>query len=207
MAIKNIIFDFGGVLIDWNPEYLFRKVFDDENEMRFFLREVCSNDWNLKQDEGRTFEEAIRLLSEEHPQYKDEIAQYFSRWLETVGGDIAENSSLIEALKPNYRLFGLTNWSAETFPLAYRKYPFFKALDGIVVSGEEKLIKPDHRIYQRLLERYDLILGESVFIDDSKPNIDAALELGFKVVHYSEQVNLKEELVKLGIQIDQTILS
>ncbi len=207
MAIKNIIFDFGGVLIDWNPEYLFRKVFDDENEMRFFLKEVCSNDWNLKQDEGRTFEEAIRLLSEEHPKYKDEIAQYFSRWLETVGGDIAENSSLIEALKPNYRLFGLTNWSAETFPLAFRKYPFFKALDGIVVSGEEKLIKPDHRIYQRLLERYDLIPGESVFIDDSKPNIDAALELGFKVVHYSEQVNLKEELVNLGVQIDQTILS
>ena len=199
MKIKNIIFDFGGVLIDWNPRYLYRNVFQDEAEMEYFLKDVCSTEWNIRQDAGRPLNEATEELVKEIPQYEKEIRNYYSDWVKMVGGAIEENAALIKDLKDKYRLFGLTNWSAETFPIVFDQYPFFKELEGIVVSGTEKIIKPDARIYQLLLTRYGLRANESLFIDDNQENINAANRLGFKTIPLLKEVNLKDELERLGL--------
>jgi 2-haloacid dehalogenase len=138
--LKNIVFDFGGVLIDWNPVYLYKKVFDSEEQMSYFLENICSSEWNIQQDKGRPLSEATELLQKKHPEYKNEIEMYYGRWTEMLGGLFEENVKLIKPLKEKYKVYGLTNWSAETIPHAMERYGFFKDLDGIVVSGEEKLI-------------------------------------------------------------------
>jgi 2-haloacid dehalogenase len=197
--IKNIVFDFGGVLIDWNPRYLFRHVFADSAEMEFFLENVCTSKWNLNQDAGNPLEKGTRDLQAKFPEYYNEIELYYKNWIQMIGGDIAENSRLVKPLKEKYRLFGLTNWSAETFPLVYEHYPFFKDLEGIVVSGTEKLIKPDKAIFDVLLKRYQLCANECLFIDDNLDNILASKELGFNTLHLAPQIQLEAELVRLKL--------
>jgi len=200
-VIRNIVFDFGGVLVDWNPEYLFKDVFSDKSELDHFLENVCTPDWNEKQDAGRSLSDAIRTLQERHPKYKDEIRLFYDEWTTMLSGPIQQNVALLKPLKVNYRLFGLTNWSAETFPIAYDLYPLFGEFEGIVVSGEEKLAKPDERIYLLLLERYALAAAECLFIDDNARNIQAATALGFNTLHLNTDVCLKEELIQLGIRV------
>ena len=197
--LKNIIFDFGGVLIDWNPEYLYRKVFEKEEDMAHFLENICRYDWNLLQDEGRPLAEGTRLLQEKFPAYTDEIAMYYGRWEEMLGDTYDENTNLIVPLKERYKVYGLTNWSAETLPLAMKRYNFFQELDGMVVSGEEKMVKPDRRLYEVLLERYALRAEESLFIDDNAANIETARDLGFQVVHFTGELNLEQWLREKGI--------
>ncbi len=199
--IRNIVFDFGGVLVDWNPEYLFKDVFKDKSELDHFLENICTPDWNEKQDAGRLLSEAIRTLQRRHPKYHEEIRLYYDEWTTMLGGLIEQNVALLEPLKMNYRIFGLTNWSAETFPIACDLYPFFGDFEGIVVSGEERLAKPDERIYLLLLERYGLSVEECLFIDDNARNIEAATALGFDTLHLTGNVSLKEELILLGIRI------
>jgi len=193
-SLKNIVFDFGGVLIDWNPLYLYRNIFDTEEEVNHFLENVCRYDWNILQDAGRPLAEATRVLQDQHPAYREEIAIYYGRWDEMLGGTIEENVKLIRPLKEKYGIYGLTNWSAETIPIAMDRYDFFNDLDGIVVSGAEKIIKPDPRIYQILLERYGIQAEESLFIDDNYANIEAAQQLGFQTIHLEEEINLEEIL-------------
>ena len=195
MQLQNIVFDFGGVLIDWDPIYLYKDIFETEEELSFFLENVCRYDWNVLQDAGRPIAEATLLLQKDHPEYSKEIAYYYGRWEEMLGGIIDENVKLIKPLKEKYKIYGLTNWSSETLPLAMERYSFFKDLDGIVVSGDEKIIKPDPKIYEVLLNRYDLDAKASLFIDDNADNIKAAEKMGFKTVHFTEEVNL-EELLK-----------
>jgi len=192
--LKNIVFDFGGVLIDWNPVYLYKEVFETEEEMNYFLEHVCRYDWNLLQDAGRSLAEGTRLLQEKYPKYAEEIAMYYGRWDEMLGDTYDENTKLIKPLKEKYKVYGLTNWSAETLPLAMKRYDFFQDMDGIVVSGEEKMVKPDRRLYEILLERYSLRGGESLFIDDNAANIETARELGFQVLHFTGEMNLEEWL-------------
>lgn len=194
MEIKNIIYDFGGVLMDWNPRYLFRNIFEDEMEMEYFLKEVCSLEWNSQVDAGRAFGLIVEELIALFPKYENEIRLYQSHWINMVGGPIEENVATIYNLKDKFRLFGLTNWSAETFPLVFEKYHFFKEFEGIVVSGDEKIIKPDERIYKILLERYGLNATECLFIDDNKNNIIAAEELGFQCIYLEEGMDLMKEL-------------
>lgn len=201
VVIRNIVFDFGGVLVDWNPEYLFKDVFQDKAELEHFLENICTPDWNEKQDAGRLLSEAIRTLQRRHPKYHEEIRLYYDEWTTMLGGLIEQNVALLEPLKMNYRIFGLTNWSAETFPIACDLYPFFGDFEGIVVSGEERLAKPDERIYLLLLERYGLSVEECLFIDDNARNIEAATALGFDTLHLTGNVSLKEELILLGIRI------
>lgn len=200
MDIKNIVFDFGGVLIDWNPEYLYKGIFQDEQELTFFLHEVCNAGWNLKQDEGRPFFDGIAELSKKFPQYIDKIELYYTHWIKMIGGEIEQNTSLIKELRLSYRLFGLTNWSSETFPLVYGKYAFFKDLEGIIVSGKEKLVKPNREIYNLLLSRYGLNPEQSLFIDDSEQNIKTAQKMGFNVVHFTNSSDLKKDLEGLGLK-------
>lgn len=201
MEIKNIVFDFGGVLMDWNPVYLYRDIFVKKEELDFFLKNVCNDEWNQQQDAGRPFQEAIDELIPHFPEYKHHIEWYFTHWIKMIAGEIKENTAVLKGLKGHYRLFGLTNWSAETFPLVYNQYSFFQDFEGIVVSGKEKLIKPDARIYQLLLSRYDLKAEQCLFIDDNKKNIDKARELGFQVIHLADGVNLSEEVKKLGLEM------
>ena len=199
--IRNIVFDFGGVLVDWNPEYLFKDVFTDRSELDHFLENICTPDWNEKQDAGRPLSEAIRTLQVKHPKYRDEIRLYYEEWTTMLGGPIEQNVALLRPLKTSYRLFGLTNWSAETFPIASDLYPFFGEFEGIVISGVERLAKPDERIYLLLLERYQLTASECLFIDDNERNILVAKTLGFHTIHLGNCVCLEEELTRLGIRV------
>jgi 2-haloacid dehalogenase len=199
MAIKNIIFDFGGVLIDWNPRYFYKDVFNDTEEMEYFLTNVWSPQWNMKHDAGFSFSEITHELQKLHPKYWNEIEMYQYNWEVMIKGEISDNTILLNPLKSKYRLFGLTNWSAEAFPVIYPKYEFFKVFEGIVVSGEEKVIKPGKEIYQLLLNRYSLLANESLFIDDSLKNIETADELGFSTIHFNGAQSLKEQLISLRL--------
>ncbi len=200
MNITNIIFDFGGVLIDWDPKYLYKKVFNDKNELNHFLTNVLPPDWNVRFDEGNDMQKNINELSKQNPKYKNEIQMYKDRWTEMLKGDMPQNTQLLEPLSKKYNLYGLTNWSAETFPIAYEKYNFFKIFKGIVVSGEEKLVKPNPDIYKILLSRYKLNPENSLFIDDLLKNIEAAKTLKINTIHYKNDINLQNELVKFGIK-------
>lgn len=197
--IKNVIFDFGGVLIDWNPAYLYRKEFTSESDMNWFLENICTPEWNIQQDAGRSLAEATEILQKEHPQHKEMIELYYARWDEMLGGTIEENVRVLDKLKEKYPLYGLTNWSAETIPIAYSRYDFFNYLEGIVVSGDEKLIKPDPKLYQVLLDRYKLKANESLFIDDNFHNIETAREMGFHTIHFTDNMDLEKEVKEMGV--------
>jgi 2-haloacid dehalogenase len=195
-----VIFDFGGVLVDWNPRYLYSKLFgDDEAGMERFLAEVTTPEWNLKQDAGRSWDEAVRLLTDEHPDHADLIAAYKLRWDETLKGPIDDSLHILRDLKDaGHPLYGLTNWSHETFPIARARYDFFGWFDGIVVSGEEGTIKPDPKLYETLLERYDIDPSRAIFIDDNKVNVEAAEALGIHGIHFHTPAQLRADLVALG---------
>ncbi|MDD2474847.1 MAG: HAD family phosphatase [Dysgonamonadaceae bacterium] len=197
--LKNIIFDFGGVLVDWNPAYLYRNEFESESEMNYFLENICTPEWNIKQDEGRTLAEATETLQKEYPEYKEMIGLFYGRWEEMLKGDIKENVSVLKKLKEKYPLYGLTNWSSELIDIAYKRFDFFKLFDGIVVSGDEKLIKPDPKLYDVLLSRFDIQANESLFIDDNEQNIVTARKMGFHTIHFIEGVDLENEIKKMGL--------
>lgn len=199
--LRNIVFDFGGVLIDWNPVYLYRDIFDKEEDMNWFLAKVCRYEWNVLQDAGRPLAEATRILQEQHPEFHEEIAMYYGRWPEMLGGTIDENVKLIKPLKEKYKVYGLTNWSAETIPFAMERYDFFNDLDGMVVSGEEKVIKPDPQLYRILLDRYSIQAEESLFIDDSYANIETARQLGFQTIHLDDGLDLERTLKEKNILV------
>ncbi len=196
MKVDTIIFDLGGVLIDWNPRYLYRKIFDEESQMEWFLEHVCNAEWNVQQDAGRTFEEAIDTLIPKYPEFKDQISAYHSRWSEMLGGPIKETVQLFEELstRKEQRLVALTNWSQQTFPIAQDRYAFLQLFENILVSGQEKMKKPDHEIYHLLIDRFEILPSKAVFIDDAEPNVNAAREVGLKAIHYKNPQQLKSEL-------------
>ena len=200
--IKTVVFDIGGVLIDWNPRHLFRKVFENGEEMEWFLANICTYEWNLQQDGGKLFSVATAELQENYPEYSDKIALYYGRWEEMLDGEIKGTVEIFRRLKSaGMPLYALSNWSHEAFPVAYGKYDFMKEFDGLVVSGYEKLLKPDHAIYRVLIQRYGVNPEEAVYIDDNKPNADAAAELGFNAIHFSSPEQLKTELRSLGLDV------
>ncbi len=195
-----VVFDLGGVLIDWNPRYLYRKLFDgDEAAMERFLGEVCTSDWNLQQDAGRPFAEACALLGERHPEHKNLIKAYHTRWFEMLAGPIEGTVEILRDLKARGTpLYALTNWSAETFPYALEQYDFLHWFRGIVVSGAEKLVKPDPRIYRLLLERYGIDPADAVYIDDNPGNAAVATDLGLHGIHFTTPDALRAELARIG---------
>lgn len=198
--MKDMIFDFGGVLVDWNPRRLYRKIFNSEKETEWFLSNVCTGEWNGQQDAGRPFAQGVALLKEQYPKYAKEIDMFYTRWEEMLGGEIPGMPQLLKELKERgYKLYGLTNWSAETFPMARSRFHVFDLLDGYVVSGEEKLIKPDPALFRRLLERFSLCAENCVFIDDSPANCAAARELGMTAVDFKSAEQLREVLKKIGV--------
>lgn len=195
--IKYVIFDLGGVLIDWNPEYLFKGVFKgDREKMQYFLHEVCSPAWNMEQDAGRSLAEGTQLLVNSHPEYEKEIRMYYGRWEEMLHGEIKPTRLILNELKSLHKvkLYALTNWSAETFPIAQNRFKFLNYFEGIVVSGDEKVRKPFKKIYEILLNRFDLKPQHCVFIDDSKDNVEGAEKAGIKGIHYKNSEQLRNEL-------------
>ena len=201
--IKTIIFDLGGVLINWDPRNMYRKIFSDEEEMEYFLANVCTMAWNEEQDGGRTWEEAINLLTPQFPKYKSEIAAYRERWVEMLDGSIQGTVDILKQLKASkqYRIYALTNWSGETFPTALELFDFLQLFEGILVSGDENLKKPDPKIYQLILDRYNIEAGEAVFIDDSARNVKAAKEMGIASIQFESPEALKTALKEYGISI------
>ena len=196
--IKNIIFDFGGVLLDWNPRYLYKSYFNNDEEMEHFLAEVCNGEWNIRQDAGRPFAEAVKELQAKFPEYTEAIQMYDDDWEKMLKCELPESIDLLKELKSmGYGIYGLTNWSAEKIGYAFANYSFFSLFDGIVVSGVEKVVKPDRKIYEILLERYSLKPGECVFIDDNRDNVDMAKVLGINAIRFDNIGDVKEHLETL----------
>jgi 2-haloacid dehalogenase len=198
--IDTVIFDLGNVLIGWDPRRLYRQLIDDEAQMEWFLREVCNSEWNEQQDAGRPWAEGTALLRARFPEHAELIDAYHLRWKETLVGPIDGSVAILAELKAHgVRLLALTNWSQETFPIARQLYPFLQWFEGIVVSGEECLVKPDSRIYQRLLERYAVDPTAALYIDDSARNVAAAEALGMHGWWFRDPAGLRERLVELGV--------
>ncbi|HKR76279.1 MAG TPA: HAD family phosphatase [Rhodanobacter sp.] len=201
-VVDAVVFDLGGVLIDWNPRYLYRRLFDDEAAMERFLSEVCTSAWNEQQDAGRPWREAVDSLSAQFPQHAGLIAAYRDGWRDMLGGVIQGSVDLLAELKARgVRLYALTNWSHETFPLAKEigMFDFLHWFEGIVVSGEERLVKPDPRIYQRLFERYAIDPARTIYIDDARRNVDAAVALGMHAWWFRGPEGLRGWLASHGL--------
>lgn len=197
--IDTIIFDLGGVLIDWNPEYVYLDVFaGDREKMRWFFDHVCTHDWNENQDAGYSLAKATEERVALFPEYEELIRMFYGRWTEMLGGAILDTVEILEKLisKKQYKIVALTNWSHETFPIALERFDFLHWFEGIVVSGEEGTRKPFNSIYEITLSRFDINAEHSVFIDDNLRNIEGAIALGINGIHFKspEQliINLRE---------------
>ena len=197
MKVKNIIFDLGSVLIDWNPEYVYLEAFKgNRKKMENFFDEVCTFDWNENQDAGYPLADATEDRIALFPEQADLIRMYYGRWEEMLRGSISGTVSILKKIVSNndYRAFALTNWSAETFPIALKRFDFLHWFEGIVVSGTEKTRKPFPEIYETTLERYDLKACESIFIDDNERNVAAANQLGIQTIKFLNPHQLKKDL-------------
>ena len=198
-----IIFDFGGVLIDWNPRYVYDQVFDSEEKIDWFFENICTSEWNEKQDAGRSLCEATEELVAEYPGHEKEIRAYYDRWEEMLGGPIHETVEILRGLidSKKYKIYALTNWSAETFPVAVQRYDFLQWFDGIIMSGEEKTRKPFPEIYQLLLDRFNVDAGKAIFIDDSIRNIKGAEAIGITGIHFQSPGQLLQDLDRNNITV------
>lgn len=193
--IKNIIFDFGAVLVDWNPRYLYGPYFNDEQKLNFFLETVCPYEWNTTVDAGRSTADAMAERIELYPEWEKEILMYYGSWIQMMGGYIEGMLPIVKELKDKgYKLYGLSNWSKETFPLIIEDYEVFKYLEGYVVSGFEGIKKPSPEIYQILLQRYNLKAEECIFIDDSPANIEAGQAQGISGILFTDAKSLRAQL-------------
>jgi len=199
--VETIIFDLGAVLIDWNPRYLYRKIYKTEAEIDWFLENICTHDWNEKQDAGRSFQEATKELLALHPQHEVAIRAWYGRWKETMNGPIQGSVDIFKELKNSgrYKIYALTNWSAETFPWALEKFDFLGWFDGIVVSGHEKTRKPFPEFFQILFDRYQVNPATSLFIDDNLRNIEDGKALGLPGILFTSPSQLREELQTLKV--------
>jgi 2-haloacid dehalogenase len=201
VTLSAVIFDLGGVLIDWNPRYLYRTLFDGDDEaMERFLAEVTSPAWNAEQDAGRSWHEAVETLAARHPDRRDLIAAYDERWEETLGGPIEGTVEILAELRHSgVRLAALSNWSAEKFPIARPRFPFLEWFETIVISGEIGVSKPDPRIYRQLLDRTGWTADACVFVDDSEANVRAAADLGMTAIRFEDPATLRADLRDLDL--------
>jgi 2-haloacid dehalogenase len=195
-----VVFDIGNVLLRWDPRNLYRKIFDDEAQMEWFLSTVCTADWNIEQDRGRDWDEAVALLVAQYPDHERPIRAFHDRWHETVAGAIEDNVAILNRLREaGVPTYCITNFSGPKFIEARQRYPFLAGFDGVIVSGDERVLKPDPAIYSLLLSRYGLEAGDCIFIDDSKANVEGARSVGMQAIHYVELLDLAAELRRHGI--------
>lgn len=198
------VFDLGGVFIDWNPMYLFRKLFDTEEQAQWFFDHVCTPDWNLAFDAGEIYAHGVVTKCAEHPKYWREIRAFDERWEEmTAGlydGTIAIRDELIAA---GLKTYAITNFSWEKWGSMLGKWPFLEKFDGVVVSGVEKIVKPDQRIYEIFCARYGLAAQNCVFIDDNPANVEGAIKFGMQALRFTSPEQLRADLVELGLPLKQ----
>lgn len=201
MAIKTIIFDLGGVLLDWNPLYVYRNYFDSPEKLNYFFGTICTPDWNEEQDAGRSIVEATQQLVEQFPEWEQPIRDYYGRWTEMLKAPIPETVELFRQLKDSgkYKIYALTNWQASLFEIALVRYNFLHWFDGRVVSGEEKTRKPHPEFYQRLLDRYHVDPAEAIFIDDNLRNVKGGEAVGIRGIHFTSAKELEKELKEMGV--------
>lgn len=193
--IKNIIFDYGGVLLDWNPHYLYDPYFGDKEKAEWFLTNICTYEWNAQHDGGHRVAEGTAELVAEHPEWKKEIEMYYGEFMQMMGGQIEGMEDCVKQLKDKgYHIFGLSNWSEETFALVRHVYPVLDLMEGMVISGIEKVMKPNHRIFEIALERFGIMADETVFVDDNPNNVKAACEVGIHGVLFSSRTQIENEL-------------
>jgi 2-haloacid dehalogenase len=191
-----IVFDLGGVLIDWKPEYVYRTIFKTEEEVQWFLHNITTGDWNEEQDAGKSLASATEELVAKFPEQEANIRVFYDRWEEMLGGPIQGTVEVFRELKKNAanKTYALTNWSAETFPIALQKYDFLHWFDGRLVSGEEMTRKPFMDIYEKLIERFSINPSTAIYIDDNKRNLYPAQELGMHTIHFHSPEQLRNEL-------------
>ncbi len=195
-----VIFDLGGVLLDWNPRHVYRKYFRADEQVDQFLAEIDFADWNRQQDLGRPFAEGVALLSNQFPQYASLIRAYHEHWEESIAGAIGGSVEIARDIKTaGYSLFALSNWSAETFPIARAKYQWLALFQSILISGEVGMAKPDPRIYNLMLQRIGHPATECLLIDDASANIQTAAELGFQTIRFESAPQLARRLRELGL--------
>lgn len=204
---RSVVFDLGGVLLRWNPRFLYRKLFEgDEEAMETFLGTVCTTEWNERQDAGRPFADAVAELRDLHADKAELIEAFHRRFDEMIPGAIDGTVAIVHELhRCGVPLYALTNWSAETFPSQRCRFSFLSIFDGIVVSGEEGVIKPDPRIFRTLLGRYRIAPEAAVFIDDNPANATAAAALGMHGIHFRSPEQLRHELATLGLPLRATL--
>lgn len=202
MSFNTIIFDLGGVLIDWSPRYVFNdQYFSTEEERTYFFENICTHDWNEAQDAGRSIVEATQMLIAEHPEWESAIRDFYGRWTDMLGGPIRETVEIFKQLKENnkYNIYALTNWQAGLFEIALVRYDFLHWFDGRVVSGVEKTRKPFPEFYHILLDRFRINPEEAVFIDDNLRNVEAAKALGIHSLHFTSPAQLEADLEQLDL--------
>ncbi|MBX2826941.1 MAG: HAD family phosphatase [Flavobacteriaceae bacterium] len=200
--INTIIFDLGGVLVDWSPEYVFLKEFrGDRAKMDWFLNYICAWDWNVNQDAGYPIAKATQERIALFPEYKELIEMYYGRWEEMLGYTHEDTLAILKSVvdNPDYRVYALTNWSGETWPKAIAKFPWLSWFEGILVSGDEGMRKPFPEIYELILSRYNIHREEAVFIDDSSKNIEGCEAVGIKGIHFTGADTLAVRLRELGV--------
>ena len=196
------VFDIGNVLIHWDPRHLYRKLFDDHVEMERFLATVCTDAWNLEQDRGRTFGEAVTLLTKEFPHYADQIRAFDERWTETAPYAIDDSVAMLKTLRAACpRIFAITNFNQDKFKIAREIYPFLDLFDDVVVSGDERLLKPDPKIYQVLFSRQGLRPEDCAFVDDSEKNVVGARAVGMHAIHFQSPEQARAEFRALGFPV------
>src|SRR4029453_7784892 len=198
-----VVFDLGGCLVDWGPRFLYRELFDDPDEMESYLAEVATAEWNAHQDAGRPWAEAVELLVAEHPQRRELIEAFHGRWPEMLAGEIPGTVDVLADLRATgVRLIALSNWSAETFPVARERFDFLAWFEGVVISGDVGVNKPDRRIFEHLIEQFGIEPAAALFIDDSSANVDAATALGFRAIQFTDPTTLRGELERLGLLLE-----
>jgi 2-haloacid dehalogenase len=195
-----VVFDLGGVLVDWDPRFLFRQLMPDDAAVERFLAEVCTNEWNAAQDAGRPWADAVAEASARFPEQAAHIAAYHERWAETIGGQIDGTVEILRELRDReVPLYAMTNWSAEKFDLTFPRFDWLSWFAGIVVSGRERVVKPDPRIYRTLLERYRLDPRTTVYVDDGLTNVETGRHLGMIGLHFTDPDCLRADLVEHGL--------
>ena len=200
-AHVNVVFDLGNVLLRWDPRFLYRQIFaGDEERMEWFLANICTNAWNIEQDKGRTFEDGVRILAEQHPDHAQHIHAYHERWHETLPGAIEDTVVILDELHQNgVPLYAITNFNGPKFRETQKRFDFLNRFRDIVVSGEVKMLKPDPGIYEHFLERNRLTPESCLFIDDSAANVAGAREVGIEALHFTAPQQLRRELSAYGV--------
>ena len=195
------IFDLGGVVVDWNPRYLYRKLFNgNETAMEDFFATVCTSSWNEQQDAGRSFADGCDSLKRLHPDKAELIDAWFQRYEEMLGGEIPGTAEILRELRSrSVPIYALSNWSAETFPIAVNRFECLSWFDGVLLSGEAKLLKPDRRIFEMFLHTFGIEASRAVYVDDRSENVQAAIELGMRGVLFRDSRTLRAELIGAGL--------